>query len=142
VLDVVAQEIGNHWGLDRCIVALRKPGLAVSILKEFVRAGGTPSAVDVIEPLLTNLHERVIASGVIACSDVSSAPELGGMISQLSAIGAQSLLVLPVGEGAGSVGVVLLVGGLHRNWPQNDVLVFKMIVEQAATALSNAGLRR
>jgi diguanylate cyclase (GGDEF)-like protein len=37
---------------------------------------------------------------------------------------------------------MVLVSAVSRNWSSNDVLVFKMISEQAAIALSNAGLRR
>jgi len=37
---------------------------------------------------------------------------------------------------------LVLVSAVPRNWSSNDVLVFKMISEQATIALSNAGLRR
>jgi diguanylate cyclase (GGDEF)-like protein len=37
---------------------------------------------------------------------------------------------------------LLFMNNAPRNWPPNDVVVFKMIAEQAAIALSNAGLRR
>jgi tetratricopeptide (TPR) repeat protein/GGDEF domain-containing protein len=142
VLDVVANEVGNNWRLDRCVVALRKPGLAVSALKEFVRAGANRAPADVIEPLLSGLHDLSLTSGALIYAEVSSIPELRGFASQLSTLGAQSLLALPIGEGTESVGFVLLVSSVQRNWSPSDVLVFKMIVEQAATALSNAGLRR
>jgi diguanylate cyclase (GGDEF)-like protein len=49
---------------------------------------------------------------------------------------------LPLSDGKDSIGVLVLVSAASRNWSSNDVLVFKMISEQAAIALSNAGLRR
>ena len=36
----------------------------------------------------------------------------------------------------------MFINNAPRSWPPNDVVVFKMIAEQAAIALSNAGLRR
>jgi diguanylate cyclase (GGDEF)-like protein len=57
-------------------------------------------------------------------------------------LGVRSLLVLPLSDGKDSIGVLALVSAASRNWSANDVLVFKMISEQATIALSNAGLRR
>src|SRR4029079_19104203 len=51
-------------------------------------------------------------------------------------------MAVPLGEGAESLGLMLLLSSEHRNWSSNDSLVFKMIAEQAAIALGNAGLRR
>jgi diguanylate cyclase (GGDEF)-like protein len=61
---------------------------------------------------------------------------------QLTPLGVRSLLVVPLGEGQESLGVLLLISSVQRKWTQNDALVFKTIAEQAAIALSNAGLRR
>src|SRR5205085_11117973 len=54
----------------------------------------------------------------------------------------RSLLALPLSDGNDSLGVLLFINNAPRGWPPNDVVVFKMIAEQAAIALSNAGLRR
>ncbi len=45
-------------------------------------------------------------------------------------------------DGKDDVGVLVLLENAPRNWAPNDVLVFKMISEQVAISLSNAGLRR
>ena len=141
VLSTAASEIGSQWSLDRCIAALRKPGLAISAAKEFVAAGQSAAPRDVIEKLVSGLHDLAVARGTLVYGDVSSASELKIVSAQLSTLGIRSCLALPIGDG-GELGVLLLFGKAPRNWPPNDVLVFKMIAEQAAIALNNAGLRR
>jgi GGDEF domain-containing protein len=64
------------------------------------------------------------------------------MAPQLSALEVGSLVALPLSDGNDSLGVLVLVNNTPRNWPPNDIVVFKMIAEQAAIALSNVGLRR
>jgi diguanylate cyclase (GGDEF)-like protein len=141
VLTTAANEIGTQWRLSRCIAALRKPGLVTSSIKEFV-SGGKVAQPDVMKQIVAELHELVIARGVLAYSDVSGASELQNLSGQLSALGVRSLLALPLSDGNDQLGVVLLIDGSARAWNPNDVLVFKMISEQVATSLNNAGLRR
>src|SRR4029077_8001908 len=62
--------------------------------------------------------------------------------AQLGSLAARSLLALPLTDGNDHVGILLLLDGAPRNWSPNDLLVFKMIAEQVAISLSNAGLRR
>jgi diguanylate cyclase (GGDEF)-like protein len=45
-------------------------------------------------------------------------------------------------DGNDHLGVMLLIENASRAWPPNDVILFKMIAEQVAIALNNAGLRR
>jgi tetratricopeptide (TPR) repeat protein/GGDEF domain-containing protein len=142
VLNTAAIEIGLGWNLDRCVVALRKPGLAVSALKEYCAEGVMPAKSDVLEDLICRLHDLAVTQGTLVFPDVESASELKEFAQQLSPLGVRSLLVLPLSDGKDSIGVLVLVSASSRNWLANDVLVFKMISEQATIALSNAGLRR
>jgi tetratricopeptide (TPR) repeat protein/GGDEF domain-containing protein len=142
VLNTAAIEIGTEWSLDRCVVALRKPGLAVSALKEYCAEGAMPVKSDVLEDLICRLHDLAVTQGALVFPDVESAAELREFAQQLSPLGVRSLLVLPLSDGKDSIGVLVLVSAASRNWSANDVLVFKMISEQATIALSNAGLRR
>jgi tetratricopeptide (TPR) repeat protein/GGDEF domain-containing protein len=142
VLNTVATEIGAGWNLDRCIVALRKPGLAVSALKEFCGEEAKSAKSDIFEDLICRLHDLAVTQGALVFPDVESAAELREFTQQLSPLGVRSLLVLPLNDGKDSIGVLVLVSAVPRNWSSNDVLVFKMISEQATIALSNAGLRR
>jgi len=142
VLGTTANEIGMQWKVGRCLVALRKPGSAASIWKEFVSDGGRAVGVDVLQPLACGLHDLAMERGPLVYSDIASASELQPFTSQLSALNARSLLVLPLTDGNDQVGVLLLMEAAPRNWAPNDVLVFKMIAEQVAISLSNAGLRR
>jgi diguanylate cyclase (GGDEF)-like protein len=142
VLNTAATEIGTQWGLSRSIAALRKPGLVTGTVKEFMSAGNTPSTPEVTEQIVSALHDLAIARGALACSDISSVPELQDLSPQLASLGVRSLLVLPLTDGNDHLGVLLLMEDKPRAWSQNDVLVFKMIGEQVAIALNNAGLRR
>jgi GGDEF domain-containing protein len=141
VLETTASEIGTQWNLARCIVALRKPGSSASAWKEFV-AAGNHAAVDVLQPLVCGLHDLAMERGTLVYGDIGSAPELQPFKSQFAALAARSLLVLPLVDGNEHIGVLLLIEKAPRSWAANDVLVFKMISEQVAISLSNAGLRR
>jgi diguanylate cyclase (GGDEF)-like protein len=142
VLNATATEIGTQWNLGRCIAALRKPGLVTSAVKEYVVAGNQPAQSDVVEQVICTLHELAITRGALAYSDIASVPELQALNPQLSALAVRSLLVLPLTDGNDHLGVLLLIENTPRAWAPNDVLVFKMIAEQVAIALNNAGLRR
>jgi tetratricopeptide (TPR) repeat protein/GGDEF domain-containing protein len=142
VLQVASQEIGSQWNLDRCIVALRKPGLLVSAAKEFVSDKNKPATSDVLLKLVCGLHDLVLNRGVLSYGELSGASELTPVAPQLATLDVHSLLVLPLSDGNDSLGVMVLIGNSPRTWTPNDIVVFRMIAEQAAVALSNAGLRR
>jgi GGDEF domain-containing protein len=142
VLATTVSEIGTQWNLDRCIAALRKPGLAVSALKEFVSPGGKAGDAATLNKLIPDLQDLIASRGPLVYSEVASASELKDLSPQLSALGARALLALPLSDGNDQLGILLLLNGAPRSWTPNDVLIFKMIAEQVAIALSNAGLRR
>jgi len=140
VLNTMAVEIGTQWTLDRCLVALRKPGLTVTVMKEF-SAAGVAARPYALEKLVCGLHDLAIARGPLVYGEIASAPELKDLAPQFAHLGVRSCAALPLGEG-GELGLMLLLSSTPRSWTANDVLIFKMIVEQGATALNNAGLRR
>src|SRR6266568_1893687 len=142
VLNTTAAEIGAQWNLGRCIAALRKPGLVTSVVKEFASGGNAPAQSDMAEQIVCTLHELAVNRGALAYPDISAVAELQALGPQLTALKARSLLVLPLTDGNDHLGVLLLMENAPRAWAQNDVLVFKMIAEQVAIALNNAGLRR
>ena len=142
VLNAAATEIGTQWKLSRCVVALRKPGLVTSTAKQFAGAGTQAADSEVIEQVASTLHDLAITRGTLAYPDTSAAPDLQGLAQQLSALNARSLLAVPLMDGNDHLGVMLLIENTSRVWAPNDVMVFKMIAEQVAIALNNAGLRR
>ena len=142
VLSTAVAELGAQWRLHRVIAALRKPGLAITAVKEFVAEGGNPASSDVLEKLVDGLHDLAVERGPLAYSEIASASELKKFAAQFSALGVRSLIGLPLNDGNDPVGFLLLIHDAPRNWSPNDVLVFTMIAEQVATSLSNAGLRR
>ncbi|MCU1272361.1 MAG: diguanylate cyclase with sensor [Acidobacteriaceae bacterium] len=142
VLTTAATEIGTQWKLAGCMVALRKPGLVTSAAKQFAGPGIQAADSEIVEQVVSTLHDLAISRGTLVCPDISAAPELQGLASQLSALSARSLLALPLMDGNDHLGVMLLIENASRAWPPNDVILFKMIAEQVAIALNNAGLRR
>ncbi len=142
VLNAAATEIGTQWKLSRCMVALRKPGLVTSTAKQFAGSGTQAADSEAIEQVVSTLHDLAISRGTLAYSDTSAAAELQGLAQQLSVLNARSLLVLPLMDGNDHLGVMLLIENTSRTWAPSDVMVFKMIAEQVAIALNNAGLRR
>jgi GGDEF domain-containing protein len=111
-------------------------------LKEFVAPGNHATKSDMLQLLVCGLHDLAIERGPLVYSEIASAAELQPFKSQLSSLAARSLLVLSLTDGNDQTGVLLLIENAPRNWAPNDVLVFKMIAEQVAISLSNAGLRR
>jgi diguanylate cyclase (GGDEF)-like protein len=88
------------------------------------------------------IQDLAISQGALASSDVMSSHELRDVAPQLASLGVRSLLALPLSDGTDQLGILILTDRASRNWAANDVLVFKMIAEQVAIALNNAGLRR
>jgi diguanylate cyclase (GGDEF)-like protein len=142
VLTTAATEIGAQWKLARCMAALRKPGLVTSAAKQYAGAGLQPADAEVVEQVVSTLHELAITRGALAYPDTALAAELQALKPQLLALGARSLLALPLMDGNDHLGVLLLIENAPHSWASNDVLVFKMIAEQVTIALNNAGLRR
>ena len=140
VLNTMAVEIGTQWALDRCVAALRKPGLTVGAVKEF-SAAGSPAKADALDKLICGIHDVVAARGNLVCTDIFSSAELKSVTQSATAMGAKSCVALPLGEG-GELGLLLLLSNTPRSWSPNDVIIFKMIADQAGIALNNAGLRR
>lgn len=142
VLNTIARELATQWNLTGAIVALRKPGLALSAVKEFVGPGRNSTNPNVLEKLICGLHDLTLNRGPLAYSEISAAPELGAFLPLLAELAARSLLVLPLNDGNDQLGVLILTDSNAHNWSPNEVLGFRMIAEQTAMALSNAGLRR
>ncbi|HTM37434.1 MAG TPA: tetratricopeptide repeat protein [Terriglobales bacterium] len=139
VLNTMSVEIGTQWSLDRCVAALRKPGLSVTLQKEF--AAGAAAKPDLLDKLICGIHDIVVSRGAVACTDIASSPELRNFAQPSTSLGVRSCVALPLGEG-GELGLLLLLSNNPRSWSPNDVLVFKMIADQGGIALNNAGLRR
>lgn len=139
VLHTMAVEIGTQWSLDRCVAALRKPGLSVTMLKEF--SAGGEAKPELLDKLVCGIQDVVVTRGAVTCTDIASSAELRDFAQVCGALGARSCVALPLGEGA-ELGLLLLLSNNPRSWSPNDVLVFRMIADQGGIALNNAGLRR
>jgi GGDEF domain-containing protein/tetratricopeptide (TPR) repeat protein len=142
VMSTAVNEIGAQWKLSRCIIAMRKPGMAPSAMKEFLGEGIRPGETKTLNQLVTSVQDTVVSLGTLSLPHAATAPELEEIRENVRELGIASLLALPLSDGEDQVGVLLLVQGTVRSWHSGDIVVLKTISEQIVIALNNAGLRR
>jgi diguanylate cyclase (GGDEF)-like protein len=143
VMLTAAKEIGAQWKVSRCMVAMRKPGLHTTSVKEHCSENTRPAEARALEKIATTVHDLAINhGGTLTVADTQSSSELQGIREVLSQLAATSLLALPLNDGSEHVGLLVLMDSKPRAWGSNDVMVLKTISDQIVIALNNAGLRR
>jgi diguanylate cyclase (GGDEF)-like protein len=143
VMLTAAKEIGAQWKVSRCVVAMRKPGLHTTSVKEHCSENSKPAEPRGMEKIATTIHDLAInRGGSLTIAEAQSAPELQAIRETLSQLAVTSLLALPLNDGAEHVGLLLLMDSRPHAWGSNDVMVLKTISDQIVIALNNAGLRR
>jgi diguanylate cyclase (GGDEF)-like protein len=143
VMLTAAKEIGAQWKVNRCLVAMRKPGLHTTSVKEYCSETSKPGEARSLEKIATTVHDLAInRGGTLTIADTQTGPDLQNVREALSQLAVTSLLALPLSDGAEHVGVLLLMDSKQRTWGSNDVMVLKTISDQIVIALNNAGLRR
>ena len=139
VMSTAVNEIGAQWKLSRCIVAMRKPGMAPSALKEYLGEGIKSGETRALKQLVTFVQDIVVSLGTLAIAHAATAPELEEIREDVAKLGIASLLALPLSDGEDQMGVLLLVQNAVRSWHSGDIVVLKTISEQVVIALNNAG---
>src|SRR5579863_9285895 len=143
VMLTAAKEIGSQWKVSRCVVAMRKPGLHTTSVKEYCSELSKPGEARALEKIATTVHDLAInRGGTLTITDAQSSSDLQAVREALSQMAVTSLLALPLSDGAEHVGLLLLMDSKARAWVSNDVMVLKTISDQIVIALNNAGLRR
>jgi diguanylate cyclase (GGDEF)-like protein len=143
VMLTAAKEIGAQWKVSRCVIAMRKPGLHTTSVKEYCSEPGKPAEARVLETIATTVHDLAIErGGTLTISDMQSSSDLQAIREALSRLAATSLLALSLNDGPEHVGLLLLMDTKPHAWGSNDVMVLKTISDQIVIALNNAGLRR
>ena len=143
VMLTAAKEIGAQWKVSRCVVAMRKPGLHTTSVKEHCSENSKSAEPRGLEKIATTVHDLAIGrGGSLTIADTQSASELQGIREVLTQMAVTSLLALPLSDGSEHVGVLLLMDSKPHAWGPNDVMVLKTISDQIVIALNNAGLRR
>jgi diguanylate cyclase (GGDEF)-like protein len=143
VMLTAAKEIGAQWKVSRCVIAMRKPGLHTTSVKEYCSELGKPAEARVLEKIATTVHDLAIdRGGTVTIADMQGSSDLQAIREALSQLAVSSLLALPLNDGAEHVGLMLLMDIKPHAWGSNDVMVLKTISDQIVIALNNAGLRR
>jgi len=142
VMSTTAKEIGSQWQASRCIVAMRKPGLVATAIKEYCPEGTKPAEASALGKVVPLVHDLAVNRGMLTLADVATTPELQAIRELLAQLAIKSLLALPLSDGSEQVGILLLCDSTARAWGSNDVMVLKTISDQIVIALNNAGLRR
>jgi GGDEF domain-containing protein/tetratricopeptide (TPR) repeat protein len=142
VMSTAVNEIGAQWKLSRCILAMRKPGMAPGAMKEFLGETNNRGDLKALNQLVAFVQDIVVSLGTLAITHAATAPELEEIREDVAKLGIASLLALPLSDGEDQMGVLVLVQGTVRSWNSGDIVVLKTISEQIVIALNNAGLRR
>jgi len=143
VMLTAAKEIGAQWKVSRCVIAMRKPGLHTTSVKEYFGDNSKPAEARMLEKIATTVHDLAIdRGGTVTIADTQSGSELQAVREALSQLAVTSLLALSLTDGAEHVGLLLLMDSKPHAWGSNDVMVLKTISDQIVIALNNAGLRR
>jgi diguanylate cyclase (GGDEF)-like protein len=142
VLSTAASEIGTLWNVDRCVAAMRKPGLIVTMMKE--RCGEALEAGNMhsLEEVVAVAQDLAVKTGTLNISNTNTGSQLDAVRQNLAMLSAGSLLAISLYDGSDHVGVLVLMNRTPHSWSANDVLMLKTIGEQIVIALNNAGLRR
>ncbi|MBZ5598404.1 MAG: diguanylate cyclase [Acidobacteriia bacterium] len=142
VMSTGANEIGAQWKVSRCVVAMRKPGLPPTAVKEFCGEGIAAGDAGALAKVVAAVQDLAVARGTLTIADVGAAPELQAAGEAVASLAVSSLLALPLSDGTDHVGVLILTNTAPRGWHSGDIVVLKTISEQIVIALNNAGLRR
>jgi len=143
VMVTAAKEIGAQWKVSRCVLAMRKPGLHTTSVKEFCGENSKPAEARMLEKIATAVHDLAIErGGTLTIADTQSGSDLQAIREALSQLAVTSLLALSLTDGSEQVGLLLLMDSKPHAWGSNDVMVLKTICDQIVIALNNAGLRR
>ncbi|PYV55896.1 MAG: hypothetical protein DMG91_11045 [Acidobacteria bacterium] len=142
VMTSTVQEIGAQWNVNRCIVAMRKPGLLPSAVKEYCSEGLKKGEGTALARLVATVQDEAVARGSLMSSDAGATAELQPVREILAQLGIASLLAIPLSDGVDHLGVLILTQDTPRGWHSNDVVVLKTLCDQIVIALNNAGLRR
>ncbi|MGH9529166.1 MAG: diguanylate cyclase domain-containing protein [Terriglobales bacterium] len=142
VLGTAVNEIGAQWNVDRCVAAMRKPGLSATLVKE--RCGEALDAGNVhsLEEVVGAAQDLAAKTGTLMIPNTIASSQLSSVRQNLGLLSVGSLLAICLSDGADHVGVLLLMNKTPHNWSAGDVMMLKTIGEQIVIALNNAGLRR
>ena len=99
VMSTAVNEIGAQWKLSRCIIAMRKPGMAPSAIKEFLAEGVKRGEGKTLNQLVTFVQDIVVSLGTLSLSHAANAPELEEIRDVVAELGIASLLALPLSDG-------------------------------------------
>jgi diguanylate cyclase (GGDEF)-like protein len=142
VMSTTVNELGAQWKLSRCVVAMRKPGLVPSAIKEYCAENVKKGETGALAKLVAAVQDVAVTRGTLTITDAPAAPELQPAHEALAELGVTSLLAIPLAEGSDHVGILLLIQNTPRGWHSSDIVVLKTISDQIVIALNNAGLRR
>src|ERR1700722_11873839 len=142
VLSTAAKEIGAHWEALRCVATTGKSGQPPTAIQEHCVEAVEKASTAALMEAVACLQVACTGSEPLVLTDTQKAAQLQSVRKAIEELGAISILAIPLTDGKESVGMLILMHGKTRSWPQSDVLVLKTVAEQMVIALNNAGLRR
>ncbi len=142
VMTTAVKEIGEQWKVSRCVLAMRKPGLPPTTMKEFCSEELKPGEPALLSQLIATTQDVAISRGNLVLTDALTAQELQPVRDLAARLDVGSLLAVPLTDGSDQLGVLMLSHSSPRGWRSSDIVVLKTLAEQIVISLNNAGLRR
>src|SRR2546425_11121149 len=99
VMSTTVNEIGAQWKVSRCIVAMRKPGLLPTAVKEDCGDGTKKGETDALAKVVAAVQVLAVKRGTLTITEAPAEAELQGVREALAELGITSLLALPLSDG-------------------------------------------
>jgi diguanylate cyclase (GGDEF)-like protein len=141
VLSAAVSEIGAHWEVTRCVAVTGKAGLTPTATADFWIGEKKDDAAGIGE-IVVCLQQGMKGPEPVEIPDALKATTLESAQEAARAAGVVSILAIPLHDGDETVGLLALMCGQKRAWPEADRLVLRTLADQMVIALNNAGLRR
>jgi diguanylate cyclase (GGDEF)-like protein len=142
VLFAAVNDVGRTWRVSKCVAAMCTPGKTPSALLEFCASGQKQSdAFNLVK--LVQAAMKISGDGSPqAVEDAESSVKLQPFVTTVKALGVKSMLALPMMEGDGQIGVMILEQcDRRRKWRSSEVMVLKTVADQMVMAASHVKLR-
>ena len=140
VLFAAVNDVGKHFNASRCVAGLCTLGKPPSAALEYCAPSIKQSDVMSIVKLI-GLVQQLASNGPVSIPNARVARELDPARENISALGIESLLAVPLVDSGEQTGILILEQCAPRQWQQTDMVVLRTIAEQMGLAVSNVRLR-
>src|SRR5260370_20643477 len=140
VLFAAGKQSAKHFNARRCVAGLCTVGKPPSAALEYCAPRTKQSDVMSIVKRIGRT-QQLAGNGPVSIPNARTARELEPVRENVSSLGIESLLAVPLTDSGEQTGILILEQCAPRQWQQTDIVVLRTIAEQMVLAVSNARLR-